>query len=256
MNHKKLNLCGARSFAMAAFVVAMIFCAGVKYTAFAQTTSAADSTSHTRESELHKSARTGDLALLRAQLQLGADPNLRDVEGRTPLMAAAAAGQVSAMRILLSAKADVNARSAAGSTALIEAAGQGQLAAVRLLIASGSDLNVIQRGRGSAVKIAERMGHPEIAALLLKAGAQSSGSSVGDKVCVRPWSGEGYCGTVESVNKNDYRIRVSEIIGCKDGCPARQECSGGRSVGGSYGISPGDEVDTVSWCLTQTGVKP
>ena len=205
---------------------------------------------------LHKAARNGDLGLLRAQLQLGTDPNIRDSEGRTPLMDAVSSGQLGAMRILISAKADVNARSRAGRTALIEAAAKGRLSAVRLLIASGADLNATQRGWGSALKTAERTGHSDIAAFLLKAGAHSSGSSAGDKVCVRPWSGEGYCGTVESVNKNDYRIRVTEILGCKNGCPARQECSEGRAVGGSYGIVPGDEVKTVSWCLTQIGVQP
>ena len=223
---------------------------------FAQSAEPSTSHSSVHESDLHRAARTGDLALLRAQLQLGADPNERDSDGRTPLMDAVAAGKISSMRVLLSAKANVNAHANSGRTALIEAAAQGNMAATRLLIQSGADLNGTQRGWGSAVKTAERMGHPEIAEVLLKAGAKSSGSSVGDKVCVRPWSGNGYCGTVESVNKNDYRIRVTEIVGCRDGCPARQECSEGRAVGGSYGINIGDEINTVSWCLTQTGVKP
>ncbi len=171
-------------------------------------------------------------------------------------MDAVAAGKISSMRVLLSARANVNAQANSGRTALIEAAAQGNLNATRLLIQSGADLNATQRGWGSAVKAAERMGHPDVAALLLKAGAKSSGSSVGDKVCVRPWNGEGYCGTVVSANKNDYRIRITEIVGCKKGCPARQECSAGHAVGGSYGLNLGDEVNTVSWCLTQTGVKP
>jgi ankyrin repeat protein len=208
------------------------------------------------ESAIHKAARAGNLALLHSQLQSGADANVRDDAGRTPLMDAVAAGQIEAVRLLLSAGADVNARTHAGRTPLIEAAAQGQLEAARLLVKAGADLNYAQRGWGSALKTAERTGHNDIAALLLKAGARSTGSSVGDTVCVRPWGGDGYCGTVEAINKTRYRIRVTKIVGCSDGCPAKAECSAGRPVGGAEGVTTGDEVNTVSWCLTHTGVKP
>lgn len=208
------------------------------------------------ETDLHKAARVGDVALLQTRLKQGADPNARDAEGRTPLMDAVAAGKLDAVRLLLSTRADVNARSKAGRTALIEAAAEGQLEAARLLIAAGADLNVYQRGWGTALKTAERAGHNDIAAMLLQAGAQSSGSSVGDTVCVRPWSGDGYCGTVQAIDKNNYQIRVTQIVGCRTGCPPKPECSAGRPVGGLDGISVGDEVNTVSWCLTHTGVKP
>jgi len=208
------------------------------------------------ETELHKAARTGDLALLQSHLKQGADPNVRDEAGRTPLMDAVAAGRVDVIRLLLAAGADVNARSKAGRTSLIEAAAEGQTDAARLLIQAGADLNAYQRGWGTALKTAERTGHNDIAEMLRKAGAQTSGSSVGDTVCVRPWNGDGYCGTVEAIDKNNYTIHVTQIVGCKDGCPAKEDCSAGRPVGGSGGIAVGDEVKTVSWCLTHTGVKP
>lgn len=172
---------------------------------------------------LHRAVRTGDLSLLRARLKAGADPNARDAAGRTPL---------------------------------IEAAERGRLDAARLLIAAGADLNASQRGWGTALETAERTGHTKLAALLRQAGARSSGRSVGDKVCVRPWKGDGYCGTVEAVDKTTYRIRITEIVGCANGCPARAECSAGKPVGGPSGLHAGDEVTTVSWCLTHTGVQP
>ena len=143
-----------------------------------------------------------------------------------------------------------------GRTPLIEAAADGHLDAARALVESGADLNLSSRGWGTAVKSAERGGHNDVAAMLLQAGAQSTGSSVGDTVCVRPWEGNGYCGTVLSISKTQYRLRVTSLVGCERGCQAKAECSAGRNVGGSDGIAVDEEVNTVSWCLTHTGVKP
>jgi hypothetical protein len=213
-------------------------------------------TTNTGENAIHKAARVGDLALLRAKLQSGANADARDNAGRTPLMDAVAAGQVEAARLLLSAGADVNARTQTGLTPLIEAATHGQFEAAQLLVNEGADLNHEERGWGTALKAAERTGHNNIAEMLLKSGARSSGSSVGDTVCVRPWGGDGYCGVVEALDKTKYRLRVTEVVGCNQGCPAKSECSAGRPVGGAEGLTIGDEVNTVSWCLTHTGVKP
>ncbi len=140
---------------------------------------------------------------------------------------------------------------AAGADVLVLAAGTG-----RDGYESGADLDAGQRGWGTALETAERTGHNDFAALLRDAGARSSGRSVGDTVCVRPWKAEGYCGTVESVEKTAYRIRIRKIVGCTGGCVGKAECSGGRRVGGRGGLKVGDEVATVSWCLTHTGVLP
>jgi hypothetical protein len=207
-------------------------------------------------SVLHSAAGSGDLQLLRSQLQRGADPNLRDRHGRTPLMDAVAAGQLEAMSALLKAGADVNARAHDNRTALLEAAAEGQVEAAQALIEAGAQLNAPERGWGTPLETAERTGHNAVAALLRNAGARSSGHSPGDTVCVRPWGGDGYCGTVMAVNKTQYRIRISRIVGCQNGCPAKPQCSAGRPVGGPDGVAVGDIVDTVSWCLTHTGVNP
>jgi len=184
------------------------------------------------------------------------NPDERDKAMRTPLMDAVKSDRIEAVRMLLGAGADVNATSASGRTPLIDAAEFGQIDSAQLLIASGANINASQRGWGTPLEAAERMGHNELAAMLRQAGARSSGRSVGDTVCVRPWQGDGYCGEVVEVNKTSFRIRVTEIIGCEGGCQARAECSASRAVGGTDGIKVGDEVTTVSWCLTHTGVRP
>jgi len=215
-----------------------------------------DSAKAVRDTAFHQSARTGDLNSLRSTLQQGADPNARDVSGHTALIDAVAGGQIEAARVLLDAGAKVNITSSEGRTPLIEAAAQGHLDSAQLLINSGADLNVTQRGSGTALEAAERRGHNDVAALLRQAGARSSGRSVGDTVCVRPWKGDGYCGTVEAVNKTAFQVRVTRIVGCESGCSAKPLCSAGRTVGGTDGIAEGELVSTVSSCLTHTGVQP
>ena len=206
--------------------------------------------------ELHRAAQAGDLELLRSRLRQGANPDERDKSMRTPLMDAVKSDRVEAVRMLISAGADVNATSDSRRTPLIEAAEFGRIDSAQLLIASGAEINASQRGWGTPLEAAERAGNNELAAMLLRAGARSSGRSVGDTVCVRPWQGDGYCGVVEEVDKTSFRLRVTEVIGCESGCQARAECSASRAVGGADGIKVGDEVTTVSWCLTHTGVKP
>lgn len=209
--------------------------------------------------ELHRAVQAGDVELLRSRLRQGMDPDERDKEMRTPLMDAAKSDRIEIVRMLLGAGADVNATSASGRTPLIDTAEFGRIDSARLLINSGANLNASQRGWGTALEAAERMGHNELAAMLRQAGARSSGRSVGDTVCVRPWQGDGYCGEVIEVNKTSFRLRITEIIGCEGGCQAKADCSASRVVGGPGGmdgIQVGDEITTVSWCLTHTGVKP
>lgn len=205
--------------------------------------------------ELHRAARSGDLTTLQ-RLLVANDPDARDVTGRTALIEAASGGRVDVMRLLLSSGADINTRTTGGRTPLIEATESGHVEAVRLLIQSGADLNANQRGVGTALETAERNGHRALALMLRQAGAAGTGRSPGDKVCVQPWQGNGYCGSVVDVDKTKLRIRVTSLVGCRTGCAANPECSGGRNVGGRGGVAVGEIVNTVTWCLTATGVGP
>jgi hypothetical protein len=209
-----------------------------------------------RATALQEAARAGDLARLRLLLNSGADPNQRDGNGNRPLIEAVAAGHLDAVRALIAAGADSNLTSAGGRTPLIEAAIRGRMEIARLLISAGADLNVSERGAGTALEAAEREGHAGLAGLLRQAGARTSGRSVGDTVCVRPWKGDGYCGVVEAIDRNDYRLRITQIVGCPNGCSAMAACSAGKPVGGSGGLHAGDAITAASSCLTHTGVTP
>jgi len=180
----------------------------------------------------------------------------RNAQGLTPLIVAASAGQTEAVRSLLARGAGVNATSADGRTPLIAAVQGGQIEAVQALITAGANLNAATRGTGTALEVAERTGKTEIAALLLASGARSSGKSVGDTVCVRPWGGDGFCGRVEFFSIQSVQIHVTRIVGCANGCAAKEECSASKTVGGANGLEAGNEIAVPSWCLTHTGVKP
>ena len=109
---------------------------------------------------------------------------------------------------------------------------------------------------GDGAERCGEQGEAKIAALLLAAGARSTGKSVGDTVCVRPWGGDGFCGTVKSFSIPSVQIQVTKIVGCENGCPAKPECSASKPVGGADGLQEGNQIAVPSWCLTQTGVKP
>jgi hypothetical protein len=190
----------------------------------------------------------------------GAEPgnaalDARDAHGRTALVAAASSGDAAAVKSLLAQGAAVNAAAADGRTALIAAAQGGKLEIVAALIAAGANLNWSARGTGTALNVAENTGQAQMAALLLASGAQSTGKSVGDTVCVRPWSGDGFCGTVRSFSTHAVDIEITKIVGCTaGGCQARAECSAGKPIGGPGGAQAGDRIAVPGWCLTQTGL--
>jgi hypothetical protein len=175
---------------------------------------------------------------------------------QSALMQAAAAGQLATVRTLLAQGADVNARAVDGDSALMVAVQANQIEIARMLIKAGANLNAATRGTGTALELAERTGKSEIAALLLASGARSSGESVGDTVCVLPWSGEGFCGRVKAFSIRSVNLQVTKLIGCEHGCAAREECSASKVIGGADGVQPGTAIAVPSWCLTQTGVKP
>jgi uncharacterized protein len=69
----------------------------------------------------------------------GADPNLPDGKGNTPLITAARVGYTEAIELLLQLGSKVDATNKMGETALILAVQQRQLEAVKLLLAKGAN---------------------------------------------------------------------------------------------------------------------
>ncbi|WP_375288176.1 ankyrin repeat domain-containing protein [Sphingomonas sp.] len=87
------------------------------------------------EGALHIVVKRQDLTYLKYLLSRGADANLRDARGNTPLLLAVQYGQVDMIPVLTNARANPNLANASGETPLIRAVQKRDLALVRALLA-------------------------------------------------------------------------------------------------------------------------
>jgi ankyrin repeat protein len=88
---------------------------------------------------LHTAVRRRDSVWVRYLLTTGANPNLADKQGVTPLMLASQLGYVEGIGILASKGAEVDAPNDAGETPLMLAVHRRDLPMVRMLLAGGAD---------------------------------------------------------------------------------------------------------------------
>lgn len=93
----------------------------------------------TGEAAIHIVVRRGDAVYLRFLLQKGADANLRDGKGNTPMLLAVVSGQSELIPILYEAKANPNLGNSAGETPLIRAVQRRDLSEIRELLSIGAD---------------------------------------------------------------------------------------------------------------------
>ena len=91
------------------------------------------------EGALHIVIKRGDEVYLRFLLQKGADANLRDGKGNTPLLLAVTLGQTNMIPILTAAGANPNLANSAGETPLIRAVQRRDVGMVRVLLNEGAD---------------------------------------------------------------------------------------------------------------------
>jgi ankyrin repeat protein len=119
----------------------------------------------------------GELAIVKALLESGADTATQDADGFTALMWACLWGHSSVVTELLSRGANVGTQNKEGLTALMIAARRGDLAIVTDLLENGKEMdrhiNLQEKISGwSALFFAAKGGHLEITKALLKAGAE------------------------------------------------------------------------------------
>lgn len=128
------------------------------------------------DSALLIAAIEGKVTIARLLLEAGADPNLGDACGYTPLMGAVCADSLAMVRLLLEQGADVNRRcSRSGATALQDAAIGGHVHVAQALLKAGADPHAPETKEGlTTLMCAVQSLSPETVRLLLSHGADPS----------------------------------------------------------------------------------
>ena len=122
--------------------------------------------SDTPEDMLFRAVWTNDIARVRSA---NIDVNLKDALGRTPLHIAAKKGYADVVMFLVESGAEVNITDTGGNTPLILIIHKtGNLAVARRLLESGAVVNAQNRTGETALMYAAWRGHPGIVELLLE----------------------------------------------------------------------------------------
>ena len=111
-------------------------------------------------------ATIGDLSLVKAMLEQGAEINGRDTYGASALLLAAGNGFIDIVRALISQGADIDMKNINGRTALMRAAQEGHVDIVKELIDSGACLNEIDRKGKTALLFAAACGFSDIVEII------------------------------------------------------------------------------------------
>jgi ankyrin repeat protein len=115
-------------------------------------------------------AMDGDAALVRLLVDAGATVNAIDKDGFSALVRACATGNSSAAIALVERRANVNLRGRDGTTALMLAAREGSTATVKRLIDSGADVAAVDKSGFSALRWARVLSRADIVKLLVATG--------------------------------------------------------------------------------------
>ncbi|MGB7372933.1 ankyrin repeat domain-containing protein [Pontixanthobacter sp.] len=109
------------------------------------------------ETALHIVTERRDLAWVRFLAQKGANPNIRNKDGNTPLQLAASLGFQEAIEVLMKAGANIDDSNVAGETPLITAVHRRDVPMIRILLANQADPDRNDNSGRSARDYAELM---------------------------------------------------------------------------------------------------
>ena len=122
---------------------------------------------NTTNEQLLQATQLEDKKAILALLQQGADINVRDAQGRTPVMIATYQHNTDMVSTLLQAGANVNIRDNNKENPLLHSAAQGWLDILRLAIDAHADTSLTNRFGGISIIPASERGHVEIVRELL-----------------------------------------------------------------------------------------
>ena len=122
--------------------------------------------------ELRKAIKNDDLDLVKDLIARGAEVNIKDVDGWTPLMDACFYGSKDIASLLIAKGADVNAIDRAENTALILSAYSGAADIAELLVKRGAKMDIADNCNNTALILASFHGHTDVVRVLVENGAR------------------------------------------------------------------------------------
>lgn len=105
-------------------------------------------------------------SFVRLLVNIGANVNLADDCGNTPLIVSAADDRLKTVRLLVDRGADVNAQNVEGDTPLTNASIWGERRTVQFLLSRGADPGLVDGLGCSAMDLASQKGNQTIAAMM------------------------------------------------------------------------------------------
>lgn len=152
---------------------------------------------------LHIAATSSNQGVMKALLDKGANINVKDKNGKTPLYNATVCNRLDNVKYLIK-QADVNAKDEDGKTSLHKAALLNHLEIVKVLLQNGADVNAKDKNNTS-FHIAARSGHVGVAQALIKAGADVSVTKYNRQTRL-------HLADVNARNKNSYYILLHYAV--------------------------------------------
>lgn len=165
---------------------------------------------------LAEAARTADVEASKLLLKSGADVNLPEPDGTTPLLWAVYHSSPDLVKVLLDAGADANLANDLDITPLLQASRFGNAELVSLLLASGARLVESEPKTETPLMAAARAGSVDAVQLLLDAGADPNAREPVDQQTALMWSvAEGHLDVAELLLQAgadpNVQARVSEL---------------------------------------------
>ena len=122
---------------------------------------------NTRNEQLLMAAQRGEIETVLKLLQEGADINVTDAQGRTPVMIATYKHDTEMVRALIQKGADINMRDSQKENPLLHAGAQGWLDILKLAIEAKADTTLTNRFGGISIIPAAERGYVETVRELL-----------------------------------------------------------------------------------------
>ena len=157
---------------LAAAALAATFCMSIGAASPAAAQVAPSTAERAAYTGLHRAAALGDVAQIGKLLKAGANPNVRDGGGRTPLHVAAFGSHYDAVRALVAGGADINALEGSRYDVITIAAVKDDVRMVKLALELGGNPKLITSPYdGTALIAAAHLGHDAVVQALIEAGA-------------------------------------------------------------------------------------